>query len=269
MEQQAEFLAAYDRDLRTDAETPSALAVQRLGPLRLVTFSGGRGFVTYPHLEVADPEQVAKWVESALAHFAASPEITSIEWKTRAHDQIAGLHDALVSRGFVPQSPESIMVGPASGLALEVSPPPGVTLRRVSNETDIFAMSQTADRAFGEEFDPRRARALCERADRADGMQLWIAEHDGDIIGTGRLEPVADTAFAGIWGGAVLPEWRCRGIYRALTSARARSALALGKTLVHSDSTAASRPILQRSGLTKVSETTPYVWRARPGHSSV
>ncbi len=41
-----EYLDAYDRQLRTDAETPSAVAVTRLGPLRLVTFAGGRGFVT-------------------------------------------------------------------------------------------------------------------------------------------------------------------------------------------------------------------------------
>ena len=38
-----EYLEAYDRQLRTDAETPSAIAVERLGPLRLVTFAGGRG----------------------------------------------------------------------------------------------------------------------------------------------------------------------------------------------------------------------------------
>ena len=40
------LLAAYDAQLRTDAETPSALSVVRLGPLRLVTFGAGRGFVT-------------------------------------------------------------------------------------------------------------------------------------------------------------------------------------------------------------------------------
>ena len=33
-----EYLDAYDRQLRTDAETPSAVSVTRLGPLRLVTF---------------------------------------------------------------------------------------------------------------------------------------------------------------------------------------------------------------------------------------
>jgi ribosomal protein S18 acetylase RimI-like enzyme len=81
------------------------------------------------------------------------------------------------------------------------------------------------------------------------------------MVGAGRLEPVAGSDFAGLWGGAVRPRWRRRGIYRALTAARARSALAHGKTLMHSDSTEYSRPILERSGLTKVSTTTPYIWR--------
>ena len=67
--------------------------------------------------------------------------------------------------------------------------------------------------------------------------------------------------FAGLWGGATRPEWRGRGIYRALTAARARSALRAGKTLIHSDSTEYSRPILERSGLVRVSTTTPYRWR--------
>ncbi len=76
-----------------------------------------------------------------------------------------------------------------------------------------------------------------------------------------RLEPVVGTEFAGIWGGATRPEWRGRGIYRSLTAARAPSALAMGKSLINSDSTEYSRPILERSGLIKVSTTTPYHWR--------
>jgi GNAT acetyltransferase-like protein len=104
------------------------------------------------------------------------------------------------------------------------------------------------------------AAALLRRLARDDGMELWVAEADGKVVSAGRLEPVAGTTFAGVWGGSTLEEWRGRGIYRALTAARARSALALGKTLMHSDSTEFSRPILERSGLLKVSTTTPYRW---------
>ena len=39
MSDRARLLEAYDRELRTDAETPGATTVDRLGPLRLVTFA--------------------------------------------------------------------------------------------------------------------------------------------------------------------------------------------------------------------------------------
>lgn len=105
-----------------------------------------------------------------------------------------------------------------------------------------------------------RAEALIARLRADDAVELWIAVSEGAVVSAGRLEPVAGTAFAGLWGGATRPEWRGRGIYRALTAARARSALDRGFRYLQSDSTEFSRPILERSGLVKVSTTTPYVW---------
>src|SRR4051812_543542 len=99
------LLAAYDEQLRTDAETPSAVSVTRLGPLRLVTFPRGRGFITYRDLGGADAEAIRKLVPEALAHYQANPEIQRVEWKTRGHDHAPGLHEALVQNGFVPEEP--------------------------------------------------------------------------------------------------------------------------------------------------------------------
>lgn len=255
------YLQAYDDQLRTDAETPSALAVERLGPLRLVTFAGGRGFVTYRDLAGADAGTIASWVRQALEHYRSDPEVSRVEWKTRAHDRAPGLHQALVDHGFHPHEPETIMVGEAALLDVEVALPSSVRLRRAHSETDVRAMCAMQDVAFGDPVSDRMADAVLARLARADGMELWVAEAAGEIVGAGRLEPVAGSDFAGIWGGAVLPGWRGRGIYRALTAARAHAALTLGKTLVHSDSTADSRPILERSGLVPVSSTTPYEWQ--------
>jgi hypothetical protein len=105
------------------------------------------------------------------------------------------------------------------------------------------------------------AHALLHRLSLDDGLQLWVAESDRQIVSAGRLEPVRGSDFAGIWGGATLEKWRGLRIYRALTAARARAALEMGKTLMHSDSTEYSRPILERAGLVKVSTTTPHQWR--------
>ncbi|MHA6629382.1 GNAT family N-acetyltransferase [Pseudonocardia sichuanensis] len=254
------LLQAYDEQLRTDAEAPSAVSVTRHGPLRLVTFAGGRGFVTYRDLGGADADEIARLVAAAVAHYRADRGIERVEWKTRGHDHAPGLHEALVRHGFAPGDVESIMIGPAAALTADVPLPEGVALRRVTEEPDVRAMSAMQDEAFGEPASTRMADALLRRLALDDGMEMWVAEAGGRMVAAGRLEPVADTEFAGIWGGATLQGWRGRGIYRALTAVRARSALARGKTLVHSDSTEYSRPILERSGLVKVSTTTPYTW---------
>jgi hypothetical protein len=261
MADSSSLLAAYDEQLRTDAETPNAVSVTRHGPLRLVTFAGGRGFVTYPHLGGADAGTIGRLVPEVLAHYRADPRITRVEWKTRGHDRAPGLHEALLENGFTPGEPESIMIGEARLLAVDVPLPDGVTLRRVTEEADVRAMSAMQDEVFGDPVSEDMADALLRHLAMDDGMQLWIAEAGGDIVSAGRLEPVRGTTFAGIWGGATRAEWRGRGIYRALTAARARSALAMGKTLITSDSTEFSRPILERSGMVKVSTTTPYHWQ--------
>jgi len=254
------LLAAYDEQLRTDAETRSALAVVRLGPLWLLTFAGGRGFVTYRDLAGADAQTLGSLVTEALARYREDPIVHRVEWKTRGHDHAPGLHEALLNNGFRPAEPESIMIGEAHTLAVEVPLPTGVQLRPVTAEADVRAMCAMQADVFGDADSGDQVDALLRRLSANDGLELWVAEGEGHIVSAGRVEPVRGTEFAGIWGGATKPEWRGRGIYRALTAARARSALRAGKTLIHSDSTDYSRPILERSGLVRVSTTTPYYW---------
>ncbi|MGD9960553.1 GNAT family N-acetyltransferase [Nocardioides sp.] len=260
MTDQQRLLSAYDDQLRTDAEASGALSVVRHGPLFVLTFAGGRGFVTYRDLDDCDAHGIAELVAAARSHFESDPTITRAEWKTRGHDTAPGLHEALVAHGFEPEEPESIMLGEAASLAVDVPLPAGVSLRLVTEESDVRATAAMQDEVFGDPVGSATGDDLLRRLAERDGMEVWVAEAAGEIVSAGRLEPVPGTEFAGIWGGATREPWRGRGIYRALTAARARSALAQGKTLIHSDSTEFSRPILERSGLLKVSTTTPYQW---------
>jgi ribosomal protein S18 acetylase RimI-like enzyme len=242
------------------------VSTERLGPLVLATFLGGRGFVSYRTLEVegrpADADSIGQLVEQALAHYRAMPEIVRVEWKTRGHDHAPGLHDALVAHGFVPDEPESVMIGEARLLAVDVDVPEGLVIRQVTDEADVRRMMAMQAEVFGDspEREAEMAEQILHRLRTRDDMEMWVAELAGEIVSAGRLEPVAGTDFAGIWGGATRPEHRGRGIYRALTAARARSAIAHGKRYINSDSTEFSRPILERSGFLKVSTTTPYEW---------
>lgn len=261
MHERAELLLAYDDELRTEAEVREAEAVDRLGPLFVARFAGGRGFVSYRDLGGATAERIGELVAEVARRFAADERVVEAEWKTRGHDAAPGLHEALLAHGFVPEDPESIMIGEATKLAVDVELPPGVVIRRVVEEREVRAASAMQDEVFGGPVSEARADELLRKLTRGDGVEEWVAEVDGRFVSAGRIEPVPGTRFAGIWGGATREEWRGRGIYRALTSARARSALAQGKTHITSDSTEFSRPILERSGFVKVSTTTPYVWR--------
>ncbi|MEV4775110.1 GNAT family N-acetyltransferase [Microbacterium sp. LWH12-1.2] len=254
------YLAAYDDQLRTDSESVHALDTVMHGPLRLSVFPGGRGFISYADLGGADAQRIGELVDAAIEHFRALPGTTSVEWKTRGHDHAPGLHEALLSRGFIAEDPESIMIGEAVLLAHDVAVPEGVEIRRTRSDADVWAMEEMQGTVFEDPDWRTRAETTLRRVHEDDTVELWIALDSGRVVSAGRLEPVEGTEFAGLWGGATLPEWRGRGIYRALTAQRARSALVRGKRYLQSDCTEFSRPILERSGLVKVSTTTPYVW---------
>jgi hypothetical protein len=248
----SDLLAAYDYCLRTEAEMLGALDVARIGPLWLGTFPGEQGFISYRDLAGADLEAL---VALAVEHFDQNAGVTHVEWKTRAHDDAPGLHEVLVRRGFVPGEPESVMIGEAVALAVELPLPEGVALRQITEDGDIRRMVAMQDDVFGSRTG---AEKLLEELAADPTIECWVAEVGGDVVCAGRLHPVHGTVFAGIWGGATRPLWRRQGIYRALTAVRARSALRQGKRLIHSDSTEYSRPILERYGFVKVTETTPY-----------
>ena len=258
MSDATDLLAAYDAQLRGEPELTGASGRFRLGPLAAGVFAGDRGFISYRDLDGLTGDALRDLIQEVTVRFAADPSISRIEWKTRGHDRAEGLHEALVDAGYEPQEPESIMIGAAELLALDLPLPDGVTLRSVTELEDVRRASFAADRAFDEE--PNEARALETMERIAEGDEMWIAEVGGEIVCTGRLSPVEGTDFAGIWGGATRADQRRRGIYRALTAARAKSAVRRGVRYINSDSTEYSRPILERSGFLKVSTTTPYEW---------
>ena len=255
-----QLLAAYDAQLRGEAEVAGAISSDRAGPLYRGVFGRG-GFVSYESLDGVD--DVDRLIVETVAHFAALAQVEEFEWKTRGHDRPADLGERLQRAGLVAEDRETVMVGEAAALAGDVELPAGTVVRRVDQLPDRAPIVEQASRLQRVVFGGGPgAEEVLARLDRSGGLEeFWVVEADREVVCAGRLQRVAGTEFAGLWGGACAPAWRGRGLYRALTSARARSALARGVRYLHSDCTAMSRPILERSGLVAVTTTTPYLWR--------
>ena len=262
----AEMLRAYDTDLRGDAEVVGATRVTRHGPLLLAEFDdGGGGFVSCRDLGGLEGEALDRLIGEVVEHFRDHTSMERFEWKTRSHDLPADLTDHLLAAGFEAEDEETVMVGEATSLVVEIELPPGVVVRRLAEgdprlDEDLAALLAMQAEVFGESWGSvESARRGMER-----GEEYWVVEAPSDegsrVVSGGRLVCVEGTAFAGIWGGATLSGWRGKGLYRALVAARAASALERGFRYLQSDCTPMSRPILERSGLLAVTTTTPYIW---------
>ncbi|HXH81184.1 MAG TPA: GNAT family N-acetyltransferase [Nocardioides sp.] len=260
------LLEAYDAQLRREAEVLTATDVTSDGPLVRARFDWG-GFVTYRDLDGLTGTTLDDLILRTVAYFRDETDLDEFEWKSRGHDAPADLREHLLAAGFTADPEETVMVGEASALAVPVDIPAEVMLRRLDPEAstfteDVHRMTAMQLAAFGD--GPSAASLIASLTQHERLTEAWIAEAEGDVVCAGRLEVVPGTDFAGLWGGATIEAWRGRGIYRALVSARAQSALDRGVRHLQSDCTPMSRPILERSGLSRVTTTTPFMWRRSP-----
>lgn len=256
------LLEAYDAQLRGETEMTGTRHWHRHGPLWRGVF-GEDGFVS-GRLDAVEDAEVDALVADTVAWFRDETEVRSFEWKTRGHDRPADLTDRLVAHGFEPEDAETVMIGRAALLAVDVPLADGVVVRRAGEGGDLHDDVRRASETSNVVFGGGSGRDWADQADRMARephlVGMWLAEAaDGSVVCSGRLEVVEGTEFAGLWGGGTLAEWRGRGIYRALVAERARAALTMGVTYLHSDCTAMSRPILERSGLERITTTTPYL----------
>jgi hypothetical protein len=273
------LLAAYDAQLRDEAEVDDGSPWDRDGPLVRAVFDGRYGFVTYRALDgydgPADGARLDGLIARTVAHFRDQTNVVEFEWKTRGHDRPADLALRLEEHGLVARDLETVMVGEVSLLTEDRPVPDGVTIRRLGFDPDGTAEPDARLRAdvdrmlamqrevFGS-HGPSEERTVRRIQEQPYDVEVWVAEagegSEAEIVCAGQLILVPGSEFAGVWGGATAADWRGRGVYRALTATRARAAAAKGVRYLHSDCSALSRPILERSGLVAITTSTPYVW---------
>lgn len=265
-----ELLGVYDRDLRAEAEVADADPehIERIGPLWVATFPARRrAFLTYRDIPAGT--DVEALVATVVAHVDANELVDRVEWKTRGHDPVPRLTEILEAHGFVLEEPETVMLGDIEAvIAADPGLPDGMRIERADTEAEIREAEALAGRVFGDSPAESSAMAdeLVARRRRHPGsFEMWLVrDAGGTVVCSGRVDVVAGTDVAGLWGGACDDAHRGRGLYRALTAARARSVRARGTRYLHSDCTEFSRPILERAGLVAITTTTPAV-RRRPG----
>ena len=125
--------------------------------------------------------------------------------------------------------------------------------RRVSYR---FNGALDVGRTVAEDRDELRLRYADYRHPDNPG-RLFVAELAGEVVGTSFA--AFGEAGVNLFGGAVLPEARGRGVYRALVHARWRSAVERGTPALTVQAGRMSMPILERLGFQWIAPVRVYV----------
>ena len=252
------LLAAYDRTRMWIPDNPDpGITYEKDGPV-LRTTGMFRGFVEGPPVLGVEGAELDALIARQRDHFAARGQ--GVEWKTRGHDRPADLGERLARAGFVPEERETVLVGVAKELQEEPALPAGLTIRQVTSDADLRAVAAMESTVWDDDWSWLGDDLIRRVNATPDAVAVLVAEAGGQVVSAAWLVHKPGSAFAGLWGGSTLPEWRGKGVYRALVARRARLATAAGVDYLQVDASDDSRPILQRLGLRAVTTTTPYVW---------
>ena len=261
----SELLAAHDAQLRVfSAKLPEGVRIERDGPLQRCFGLGPRGLVLYRDLAGLEGADLDALIARQVEVFTARGK--PFEWKLYGHDRPPDLAERLLAAGFVPEDTETVVIAAVAEIAGLPRLPEGSSLREVSARRDLERI-EALEHAVWQDDQAWVADTLeTEQAADPDGLVIVAAEAGGEVVCAGwvRFEPGSD--FATFWGGATLPEWRGRGLYRATVAYRANLAAERGVRYLMVDASDASRPVLERLGFVAVTTTTPFVW-SPPGPS--
>ncbi|MFF5171385.1 GNAT family N-acetyltransferase [Micromonospora sp. NPDC000089] len=252
---------AYDQQVRPELPDPlpAGVTVERDGPLFRVLGLDRRGFLTYRDLGELPADEVDALIARQVEFFRVRGE--AVEWKLTGHDQPVDLADRLRAAGFVPEDQETVVVGPVAALAAAVPvPPEGVRLREVTTPEDLARIAAMEEQVWHDDRGHLVAGLSREIEADPQSITVVVAEAEDEVVSAGWIRYQRGTGFASLWGGSTLPQWRRKGIYRALVAYRARLAQQRGKSLLQVDCSPDSRPILERLGLVAVTTTTPYIY---------
>jgi GNAT superfamily N-acetyltransferase len=247
------ILERFDAEMRIDPAPEAGIRFEAVGGV--VRAVGHYACIGYSELSEASADRA---IEEQVAYFTALGQ--EVEWKVYGHDRPRDLGARLSAHGFEAEEAETLMLFDLARDAPPTVPNAHIAIQRVRDDAGLRDLIAVSGEAFGRDSS-KRADEFRARLDDPT-LGLFVAYAGGVPVAAGRLEMPPGRSFAGLWGGATVPGFRGRGIYRALVAERAREARCSGYRYLRVDARDTSRPILERLGF--VSLTTVTGWFLRP-----
>ncbi len=236
--------ALYDQQQRLDVQYPGTRREVTEQVVRVI--EPERGAVLYARIDATNADAV---IEHEIAYFKSLGIADEFEWKLFGHDQPADLRERLIRHGFAVVEPaDAVMVLDLSALPPKLAQPVTHDIRRITDERGLDDVYSVIAAVWPEEeHGAAKRNKIALLRDHPASISLFVAYVDGQPVSEGWVD-FPGTDFAGLWGGATLPEYRQRGLYTALVAVRAQAAIQRGYRYLTIDASPMSRAVLEKQG---------------------
>jgi GNAT superfamily N-acetyltransferase len=174
-----------------------------------------------------------------------------------------GLEAHLVARGASLRETLAVLAADLSGDSVDLAAPADVEVRAVDGLETLRDYDRISVDVFGGTLRTEE-ELLSSLASLFDGGRdpMLVAYRDGAAVGAGGYSVAGDVLR--LWGGAVVPEVRGTGVYRAVLDHRLRAGRALGcRVALVKGRVDTSAPVLRRAGFASYGEERAYHATAR------
>lgn len=240
-----EILQLFDRQVRANPTPKPGLDVIRDGTM--VRYEGAFNYICcWDFTEQQSQAEVTKIAQ----YFVQKGQ--SLMWRVYAHDGPKNLEYCLNDAGFEAQASGTLMVLPVADTRFDST---AHDIRVVSNIDMVDDYLHVAKTAFGS-VEPGQ-RAFFQSTLNDKDFLLYCGYCCNAPVATGMLQLIPDSRFGQLFGGAVVPDCRGKGFYRACIAQRVEYARQHGIEYLLTEAWDTSRPILQSMGfIPLVGETT-------------
>ena len=236
------LLTTYDKDLRMRIMYPEARREITGDVVRFIRQAPGMNFVSFTF---ADEPKLDCVIDRELEYFA--PLNQPLTWKVYDHDRLPSLETKLSARNFIKDGdPAAVMVLDVSDAPATLFESAGMDVRRVTSREGLKDVIHVLDGVYGGHnswVNERMGRHL----QVPDYLSIYASYVDDEPVS------VAWTYFprghfATLFGGTTLAEYRKRGLYTALLSARLKEIRERGYPFAVVETGPMSQPIVAKHG---------------------
>lgn len=246
----ADLLALFDRQERRDIVYPDMRREVTGSVVRHVRPAPGISFISYSTL---DETSAGGAIDQQILDFTSLGQ--RFEWRVYEHDTPSDLLRRLRENGFEEVEPEAVMLLDLEKIPRELAAPLPANVGRITRREELWQVRTVLSAVWGHSFDWIEKR-LGDHLEIPGYLSVYVYEVDDKPVSVAWVYFHAGSSFAGLWGGATLPEYRRSGCYTALVAARVQEALRRGRRYGYVEAVPASQVILAKNGFNLLT----YAW---------